>query len=337
MLPLPERAERGLGRLTALAVSFSIPAIAFAADGGPGGTGRLMELTALLAPLGISPFLALAAIGFASSGGYLSLPEGVAALSLPTVFWTLLAVGLVLELGKSSKLTRPLAEGVGTSESLVAIVAAFLLFAAEMTAPAETAVQASMVGAVFWGLVAVATVSVVLALRVLFDVLIWLSPIPFIDFAFELSKTLLTFALVALAAWAPGVALVVFAALFIAAVILSRRAIRAGRMALTVLWDNTLGHLGPAEAAQLPVVAFCDRIPGVARHAQGYVSFEEGTWRFAPLAGGPSARGGVVLGADEGCRIHRRWAGFIIEFPRGRVLLPPRYGRSEAWLRGQFR
>lgn len=312
------------------------PAAAAAAGPLGAGSNRLLELSALLAPLGISPFLALAAAGFAANGGWLDLPSGVQLLAEPAVFGTLLAVGLALELGKSSKLTRPLAEGVGTSESIVAVVAAFLLFAAEVTADAGPAAQASTFGAVAWGLVAVATVSVILALRVLFDVLIWLSPIPFIDAAFELAKAALTFGLVALAAWAPLAAVITFAVVLLAAILLLRRAVRAGRMALTVLWDNTLGYMGPAQAARLPVVAFVDRVPGVAKHAQGYVAFEEGTWRFVPYAGAPKSRV-VILGADEGCRIHRRWAGFIIDFPRGRVLLPPRYGRSETWLRSQFR
>jgi hypothetical protein len=308
--------------------------------GASGGSGleppRLAELAALLAPIGISPFLALAAVGFAASGGWLDLPAGVGLLAEPAVFWTLLGVGLVLELGKSSKLTRPLAEGVGTSESVVAVVAAFLLFAAEMTGDVGPAAEASTVGAIAWGLVAVVTVSVILALRVLFDVLIWLSPIPFIDAAFELAKTGLTFGLVALAAWAPVAAMATFAVVLVVAILLLRRAVRAGRMALTVLWDNTLGYMGPAQAARLPVVAFVDRVPGLAKHTQGYVAFEEGTWRFTPHAGAPRSRV-VVLGADEGCRIHRRWAGFIIDFPRGRILLPPRYGRTETWLRSQFR
>lgn len=326
----------GLSSLLAAAGLAAASAAAAATAGSDAGSPRIAELAALLAPLGISPFLALAAAGFAANGGWLDLPAGVQLLAQPAVFWTLLAVGGLLELGKSSKLTRPLAEGIGTSESLVAVVAAFLLFAAEATDGAAPVQEASTLGAVAWGGVAVATVSVILALRVLFDVLIWLSPIPFIDAAFELAKTALTFGLVALAAWAPVAAMVTFAVVLVAAVLLLRRAVRAGRMALTVLWDNTLGYMGPAEAAQLPVVAFVDRIPGLAKHTQGYVAFEEGTWRFIPYAGAPRSRV-AVLGADEGCRIHRRWAGFIIDFPRGRVLLPPRYGRSEVWLRSQFR
>lgn len=321
--------------LVVLALGLLVAGTALAAAGET--PPSLVELSALLAPLGISPFLALAAIGYASRGGWLDLPPGVELLAEPSIFGVLLGLGLVLELGKSSKLTRPLAEGVGTSESVVAVVAAFLLFAAELSAPSGPATQASTAGAVLFGLAAVVTVSLVLALRVLFDVLIWLSPIPFIDFTFELAKTALTFGLVALAAWMPTAALVAFAAVLLLAVLSLQRAVRAGRMALTVLWDNTLGRMGPVEAAQLPVVAFADRIPGTAKHAQGYVAFEEGTWRFIPVAGGRARRGIVVLGADEGCRIHRRWAGFIIDFPRGRVLLPPRYGRLETWLRSQFR
>jgi hypothetical protein len=326
----------GLSSFTVAAGLLATWAATAAPAGGDAGPHRLAELAALLAPLGISPFLALAATGFAANGGWLHLPAGVQLLAEPAVFGSLLALGGLLELGKSSKLTRPLAEGMGTSESMVAVIAAFLLFAAEATSGGASVVEASSLGAVAWGLLAVVTVSVILALRVLFDVLIWLSPIPFIDAAFELSKSVITFGLVALAAWAPLAAMFTFAGVLLAAVLLLRRAARAGRMALTVLWDNTLGHMGPTEAAQLPVVAFVDRIPGLAKHTQGYVAFEEGTWRFVPHAGAPRSRV-AVLGADEGCRIHRRWAGFIIDFPRGRVLLPPRYGRSEIWLRSQFR
>jgi len=326
--------------LAGLAV-FGSGAEAAGADGGgaAGASARLVELSALLAPLGISPFLALAAIGWAAHGGHLDLPAGVRLLTEPALFGTLFALGLALELGKSSKLTRPFAEGVGTSESVVALGAAFVLFAAEMTGalPEGAAVRASTVGAVLFGAAAGVTVGVILALRVLFDVLIWLSPVPFIDLAFELTKSGLTVGLVALAAWMPFAAMATFALVALAALLLMGRAIRAGRMALTVLYDNTLGQLEPAAATQLPVVAFADRIPGTARHAKGHVAFEAGTWRFVPLRGRRGPGRAVVLGADEGCRIHRRWAGLILDFPRGRVLLPPRYGRSETWLRSQFR
>jgi hypothetical protein len=208
---------------------------------------QVFETAALVAPLGISPLLALAVMGGLAHHGYLSLPPSLAALSFPVVWGGLMGLAALLHVGKSSKLTRPLAETVGTGESLMAVVAAFLLFVGP---PASgPVVQAGAAGT--WWVATAATVAVVLvlALRTALDLLIWLSPIPLVDAAFELAKAVLTLGLALLVVVSPVAALICFAAMAIAAILLLRWVIRTVRRALARWRQPTRpGPLGPMPA-----------------------------------------------------------------------------------------
>ncbi|NJK87979.1 MAG: S8 family serine peptidase [Myxococcales bacterium] len=269
---------------------------------------RVVELAALLAPIGISPFFALAGIGWAAERGHIHLPAGLELLAEPLVFGCLLVFAVLLQVGKSSKLTRPLAEGLGTGEGLIAILIAFLMFVAEGLSPPSTVTEASLASGLVLGVAATFAVAMILALRVLFDVFIWLSPVPFIDMAFEMSKTLTTLGLVALVAWAPGVALAAFLTIVLLAPSRAGEGrLRAGRMALTVLWDNTLGHLGPemtqasrsspssiacpASRATRRVASASRRAPGSSSRSSGAsaASSSEGTIHAAFSDDGPAS------------------------------------------------
>lgn len=210
--------------------------LGFLWDGGDGQ--RFIEMATLVATLGISPLVALAAMGLMAYAGHLQLPPALALLDEPALFVGLFALGLLLQFGKSSKLTRPLAETVGTGESLMAVAVAFLVFMAENQAVAT--VQTLGVGSFGLALSAACTVTAILLVRTLLDLMIWLSPVPLIDASFEAAKTGITVTLVVLTAWSPWLAFALYLTLLGVAVLTVRWGIRTTRVA----WRSLAARFG---------------------------------------------------------------------------------------------
>ncbi|MEM1026384.1 MAG: hypothetical protein AAGD10_14215 [Myxococcota bacterium] len=209
----------------------------------PGTAHGLLEVVALLVPLGVSPLLGLAALGFLAQNELLQLPPGLAWLHPGWVWASLAVLGLSLHLGKSSKLTRPLAETLGTGESLLALLAAFSAVYAHPSVGAlasEAAFGSSLVSATAVALM----LGTVLMLRAAFDLLIWLSPVPLIDGLFELAKAVLTLVLALLAVLAPAWALGFFALSLLFALLMARWMVRTLKRGI----QSLRGRTGPVHA-----------------------------------------------------------------------------------------
>lgn len=317
--------------LAALAFLLLAPDALAARPGAGPGVQSLVKSAAVVGPLGISPFFALAGFGLAASLGVWTPPAGFETFAHPAVWLTLIVLGGLLQFGRSAKLTKPVAEALGTGESLFALVATIMVMVPHFT-PAPVAQAGVAVGA----LVLLAGLSAVIALvivRTALDVLIWLSPFPFVDGLFQMVKLAVTVGLVLLAVLFPPAALVVNLLVVVGAIVLARWALRTARFGAAVAYDLSLGRFrdklemprDPAVETDLgPFVAFALAVPGQPKRQAGRVHSDAGRWFFeVPRRFGEPAR--FSLGDDPDLQLTPGFLGLELSSEAGRVLLPPRY------------
>lgn len=293
----------------------------------------LVKSASVVGPLGISPFFALAGFGLAGFLGVWQLPLGLEPFSHPAVWALFLALGLLLQFGRSAKLTKPLAEVVGTGESLFAIVAATMVMVPHFSPPAA----AQQAGVVVGGLMLLAGLSAVVALVILrtaLDILIWMSPVPFVDGLFQLVKLAVTIGLVLLAVLFPPAAIVVNLLILVATALLVRWALRTARFGATVVFDVATHKFrdkvamprDPAVETDLgPFVAFAMDVPTLPKRTHGRVERDAGRWFLVASRtfGGEGTK--VVLGDDPDVQLTKGFLGLELTSPKGRILLPARY------------
>lgn len=303
-----------------------------AAAGSASAAAGLVKSASMIGPLGISPFLALAAFGIAGALGLWELPPGLEILGHAAMFIVLALLGLLLQFGRSTKLTKPLAEFLGTGESLFGVAAVVLLMAPHMAA-AEPVAKAGIGTGILMLAAGLSALIALVIMRTALDVLIWLSPIPFVDGLFQLTKLVLTLALVGLAVVFPTAALVINVVLLVATAFLVRWALRTARFGATVVYDLTLGRLrgkvamprDPVVATDLgPFVVFALDVPDVRRRTRGSLEMDAGRWFLTiPRKLGKDRR--RPLGDEHQATLAKTWMGLELSLPGTRVLLPPRY------------
>ncbi len=167
------------------------------------------------------------------------------------------------------------------------------------------------------------------------DVLIWLIPVPFIDFGFEAVKKLLTVGFLCLYLFAPGAAAVLAFLLLLPALAIAPWALRVLSFAFHVLLRPGLAWLLPALRPQIldpHLVAHYGTDPAARRAAADLLA--------APLAQrAPASQtqiAGVVVAADaialQVARLPRRTHGCLLRTPQGIsfVTVSP-FGRRRAW------
>ncbi|MBI4815664.1 MAG: hypothetical protein HY791_05390 [Deltaproteobacteria bacterium] len=248
---------------------------------------------AALGAVGINPLFALGLFGLLGALGAPSLPR-LEILSHPAVFASFLALGLLITFGKSTKLGKPIAQTLGAFGELpIALIAAalFMFPDSHSLAAASAAVTHAGMGfdeILFWAVCVSALGSLVIVILAL-DILIWLSPFPFVDGIFEGVKLVATSVLVALAVFFPTLAMVLSLVILVVAALVVRWAVRAARFGLTVAWDGFIGRWSapapmPAdEAIDLgPLSAFALRVPGTKKRQAGTLELEAGSWFFRP-------------------------------------------------------
>lgn len=300
------------------------------------GTADALSPLAVLAPLGISPFLALGLLGAGAHYTELVLPSNLVFVGHPALWIGLLALAVLLHIGRSFKLSKPLVELLGTSESMIALVALAAMFVTPEVGASEgtgDVVEASLLGTGLMVAGAVSGLMVVIVVRMGFDLLTWLSPIPFVDALLQLAKLVATVALVAVAVLAPALAVVLNLALLVAAVLAGRWLLRVARFGTRLLWDASIGRFGQAplpvadgRVGPLPVFALGNdcRLPWLGPVE---VSWEAGGWRAHHRE-----REDEPLGASVESVFRRGLVGTVLTTPRARLVVTARYHRELRYL-----
>jgi hypothetical protein len=296
---------------------------------------QILQAVAILVPLGVSPLLSIALFGVAHALGVYTPPTGLEPFMHPAIWVSALVFGGFIKIGRSAKLSKPLAEAIGSFESVFALFVSVAVMLPTLMRP-EGGVESAWLGvpgimsAIVLGLVATATI---VTLRTAIDILGWLSPIPFVDFFLQLGKLALVSTLVALAVISPAAAVIVDALILVAAMYSVRWSIRNARFGLSVLHDLTLGRLG--EKAKLPKDAimpedvgpfdvFVLEVEGMPKRSKAKLERKVGRW-FVQRARWFQEAKQEALGDHEKAVFKRGWLGTTLELPRGKVLLPPKY------------
>ena len=206
-----------------------------------------------MAPVALSPFFGITCLsGMSLFGGqWISRTNPLmgdnSPLHNPAVFWTFLALTILTSIPRLTKVSKPFAQAVDPLESWSGIVTMMtlriLMSSAGETAGVPDVVQAGIFSVstdVLMMLAAAMNIFVINAVKFCFEVLIWLTPVPFLDAAFEVCNKTLCAALMAVYASSPAVATALNLAMFAAAAIafgwIHRRQVFFRTVLLDVVW-----------------------------------------------------------------------------------------------------
>jgi len=195
-----------------------------------------------LAPVALSPFFGMALL----SGLSLLVTRGVLpenaflqshpVLTHPAVCLTFLALAAFTSLPRLTKVSKPLALLCDSMETYAGIVAVLVVQLVARYAggpePAPVVLPAGL-GAVTWdallAALSIANILVIQSVRLFFELLVWMSPVPLLDALFESLNKVVCAALLALYAFSPWAALLANAIFFTVGLLLLRRARRGIR------------------------------------------------------------------------------------------------------------
>jgi hypothetical protein len=234
----------------------------------------------------------------------------------------LCALALVGYLANSGKLQGLAGKAFRVFEDSSVMVGYTLLAIAALpdAAPAPAVIQAGL-GAEW--LIPVATglaLAAMMAVRFAFDVLIWLSPFPFVDLLFETLKKVATIGVLLLYATSPALSALLCLVVLVATGLVAGWAFRVLELYRRVIVNPVLGHFVPAffpraldEAAaracgldprslSLASPAVALKLPGLPARSGGLLVAGDGFVRF--VARGLRRRSTHELGRGPGERFH---------------------------------
>ncbi|MDP1561141.1 MAG: hypothetical protein Q8M16_07065 [Pirellulaceae bacterium] len=216
---------------------------------------RLLSDFGLLSPLAMSPFFGITVLsglsqlentqwGGAILADYTMVAENPV-LKHPATFWVFLVLTILTSLPRMTKVSKPIAQALDWVESYSVLLITLIMFGIGMSMAdasvatgatgvsversAMTPVQAGVFSFTLGGLLMVAAIVnfvVVKSVRFMFEMLIWISPIPFVDAVFEIINKVVCLGLLILYAISPLAALVVNVLIFAACVVVYRWAKR---------------------------------------------------------------------------------------------------------------
>lgn len=222
---------------------WSDPAVRLLADFGP------------LSPLAMSPFFGITVLSGLSQlentpwGGAILADYTMVAqnpvLKHPATFWVFLVLTILTSLPRMTKVSKPIAQALDWVESYSVLLMTLIMFGIGMSMTessgatgeaavfsehsAMTPVQAGVFSLTLGGLLMVAAIVnfvVVKSVRFMFEMLIWISPIPFVDAVFEILNKTVCLGLLILYAISPLAALAVNLMIFAACMVVYRWAKR---------------------------------------------------------------------------------------------------------------
>lgn len=249
---------------------------------GPAGLAAGQDLSAQVidwlgpaAPLALSPFFGVTCLsGLAIWGpdwlqarGWLQ-PDGP--LNSPWVFWVFLSLTLLTSLPRFIKVTKPLAQLAEQVELysvlVMLLVVRFAVGNGGETDPAGSAAGpvvavagiGAFTGEVLLYVALLINLIVINAVKICFELLVWMTPVPFIDALFELANKSFCGGLMALYAFSPFLATVFNLLIFTAAALVFRWVSRITVFYRTILLDYALATLFGRSwrAGDLPVIGF---------------------------------------------------------------------------------
>lgn len=187
-----------------------------------------VEWLAPMAPVALSPFFGITLLSGLACFGPEWLPDNAllsagSPLANPNLFWAFLVLTVVTSIPRFSKVSKPVAQVADFLETYSAIVILLVLKVMSMEAfqasePEVAMVEAGILSASWEGLLMIAmaiNIVVVNSVKFFFEILVWITPIPFLDACFEAANKSVCVGLMAIYAYSPVAALVLNILIFI--------------------------------------------------------------------------------------------------------------------------
>lgn len=233
-----------------------------------------------------------------------------------TLFGLLVFMALISYLLSSGKIRATVGKFLGIAEGTVSTLAYGALSIGAFAAPTLAAEppRIALLGmdvprAVFLGAAIALGLGVMLVVRIAFDVLIWLSPFPLVDFLFETVKNVLSLGLLALYFVSPALAAGVAAIFLLISLLLYGWAMRVMELAFGVVLRPLLARFVPMLRTSLVEADVVSRLNLM------------GAERIATPATALSLRG-----------VPKRRSGALILTEAGLFFVPRTYIRKPRWL-----
>ena len=217
-----------------------------------------------LAPVAISPFFGITCLAGMSQFGKGTILEqnnfisNNPVLNNPTIFWVFLVLTLLTSLPRLTKVSKPLAQALDQVETYAGIITLLVMkvLGSEGGEALETAalVQLGFVSFssdILLSIAAVINIIVINTIKFFFEVLILITPLPFLDAIFEAGKQTTCAGLLAIYAFSPLVATILNLVIFIACLWAYRWIHRRVLYARNVLFDPILAVWNPKYAKPL--------------------------------------------------------------------------------------
>ena len=213
-----------------------------------------------LAPVAMSPFFAVTCLSGLALWGPESITDNAllgstGPLQSQTLFFILLGLTVLTSLPRLTKVSKPFAQAVDRLETYaVIIILLSIKFVSSIEAPAEDDVQIAMVqlGVVSFtvdtllAIAMVINILVINSVKFFFEFLVWLTPIPLLDAAFEICNKSLCALLMAVYAFNPAIATLLNLAILIVAALILRWIGRRVRFYRTMILDPVISRLWTA-------------------------------------------------------------------------------------------
>jgi hypothetical protein len=187
-----------------------------------------VEWLAPLAPVALSPFFGITLLSGLACYGPEWLPDNAllssgSPLANPNMFWAFLVLTVITSAPRFSKVSKPIAQVADFLETYSAIVILLTLKVMSMEQfqviqETPDAVSAGIAAVSWEGLMMLAmaiNIVVVNSVKFFFEILVWITPIPFLDACFETANKSLCAGLMAIYAMSPLAALAINILLFV--------------------------------------------------------------------------------------------------------------------------
>ena len=216
----------------------------------------------ILAPIAISPFFGitcLAGISLISEGTFLENNHFISdnpVLHNPVVFWVFLGLTLLTSIPRLTKVSKPFAQAIDQVETYAGIVTLLVIRIAAASPEAQSTDTVmllqmglfSMTAETLLCAAAVLNIIVINTIKVFFELLAWLTPIPSVDALLEATNKSICGCLVAIYAYSPLTATLINLLMFFACMLVFRWVHRRVVYARHIFADPFLAFLFPAYA-----------------------------------------------------------------------------------------
>jgi hypothetical protein len=237
-----------------------------------------------MAPIAISPFFGIACLAAVSQHGGDFVPGNAflsnnGVLQNPTVLWVFVFLTLLTSLPRLTKVSKPIAQAIDQLETYAGIITIIVIRLSmgslgaddgspEIAAASTTALATvpvvqmglfSVTADALLSVAAIINILVINSVKFFFEVMVWLTPFPFIDALLEAANKSLCAGLIAIYAYSPTVATIINLSLFVACLVAYQWTRRRVHWYRCVLLDPIWSRLKPSFAQpqpNAPLVAF---------------------------------------------------------------------------------